>query len=138
MSIIIVIMFFLISIITTLYIRYIYRVPPECCGIRSTASFRICQDPYHILFGMRMAHRSLDGNKRYWPVTTWDYIGRFVSALSGLGFFEDKAEQQYTQKAIVSPPIGCRVNTRCRSGVLFLGIQVCGAWIDRYLRLHYN
>ena len=29
-----------------------------------------------------------------WPVTTWDYIGRFVSALSGLGFFEDKAGQQ--------------------------------------------
>ncbi|MBQ5316381.1 MAG: amino acid adenylation domain-containing protein [Oscillospiraceae bacterium] len=24
-----------------------------------------------------------------WPVTTWDYIGRFVSALSGLGFFDD-------------------------------------------------
>jgi hypothetical protein len=23
-----------------------------------------------------------------WPVTTWDYIGRFVSALAGLGYFE--------------------------------------------------
>ena len=41
---------------------------------------RQCEYTMQVLYRLKFA----------WPVTTWDYIERFVSTLSGLGFFEEE------------------------------------------------
>ncbi len=49
-------------------------------GGRETVRFtRQCEYTLQVLYRLGFA----------WPVTTWDYIERFVSALSGLGYFEE-------------------------------------------------
>ena len=49
-------------------------------GGRETVRFvRQCEYTMQVLYRLGFA----------WPVTTWDYIERFVSALSGLGYFEE-------------------------------------------------
>ena len=49
-------------------------------GDRETIRFkRQCEYTMQVLYRLGFA----------WPVTTWDYIERFVSALSGLGYFEE-------------------------------------------------
>ncbi len=48
-------------------------------GERETVRLlRHCEYTMQVLYRLKFA----------WPVTTWDYIERFVSALGGLGFFE--------------------------------------------------
>ncbi len=50
-------------------------------GDRETVRFkRQCEYTMQVLYRLGFA----------WPVTTWDYIERFVSALSGLGYFEEE------------------------------------------------
>lgn len=52
----------------------------ELPGGRETVRFkRQCEYTMQVLYRLGFA----------WPVTTWDYIERFVSALSGLGYFEE-------------------------------------------------
>ena len=51
---------------------------PAPGGKESVRLTRQCAYTMQVLYRLKFA----------WPVTTWDYIERFVSALSGLGYFE--------------------------------------------------
>ena len=49
-------------------------------GREAVRLLRQCEYTMQVLYRLKFA----------WPVTTWDYIERFVSAIGGLGFFEKK------------------------------------------------
>ena len=49
-------------------------------GRETVRLLRQCEYTMQVLYRLKFA----------WPVTTWDYIERFVSTLGGLGFFEEE------------------------------------------------
>jgi hypothetical protein len=51
---------------------------PSPTGRQSVRLTRHCEYTLQVLYRLGFC----------WPVTTWDYIERFVSALGGLGYFE--------------------------------------------------
>ena len=52
-------------------------------GRESIRFTRHCEYTMQVLYRLGFA----------WPVTTWDYIARFVSALGGLGYFEEELQE---------------------------------------------
>ena len=56
---------------------------PSTGGQQTVRLTRKCEYTLQVLYRLGFS----------WPITTWDYIERFVSALSGLGYFEAEEEQ---------------------------------------------
>ena len=56
---------------------------PTAGGRESIRFTRHCEYTMQVLYRLGFA----------WPVTTWDYIARFVSALGGLGYFEEELQE---------------------------------------------
>ena len=56
---------------------------PAAGGRESVRLLRHCEYTMQVLYRLGFA----------WPVTTWDYIARFVSALGGLGYFEEELQE---------------------------------------------
>jgi len=57
---------------------------PAAGGRETIRLKRHCEYTMQVLYRLGFA----------WPVTTWDYIARFVSALGGLGYFDDDMQEE--------------------------------------------